>query len=42
MFNALSDVVRACTFDKVDIDKLSSFDIEYMFLKIEQSQLVKK
>ena len=34
MFNALSDVVRACTFDKVDIERLPSFDVEYMFLKI--------
>ena len=30
VFNALSDVVKACTFDKVDIERLPSFDIEYM------------
>ena len=42
MFNALSDVVRACTFDKVDIDKLPSFDIEYMFLKIRAKSVGEK
>ena len=42
MFTALSDVVRACTFDKVDIDKLPSFDIEYMFLKIRAKSVGEK
>ena len=42
MFNALSDVVRACTFDKVDIEKLPSFDVEYMFLKIRAKSVGEK
>ena len=42
MFTALNDVVRACTFDKVDIDKLPSFDIEYMFLKIRAKSVGEK
>jgi phage FluMu protein Com len=31
---AMIDVVRSCTFDAIDISKLSSFDIEYIFLKL--------
>ena len=42
MFNALSDVVRACTFDKVDIERLPSFDVEYMFLKIRAKSVGEK
>ena len=42
MFNALSDVVKACTFDKVDIERLPSFDVEYMFLKIRAKSVGEK
>jgi len=42
VFNALSDVVKACTFDKVDIERLPSFDIEYMFLKIRSKSVGEK
>lgn len=31
---AMIDVVRSCTFEAIDISKLSSFDIEYIFLKL--------
>ena len=39
MFNALSDVVRACTFDKVVIVRLPSFDVEYGTSDVEDGGL---
>tara|TARA_Y100001972_G_C7633797_1_gene318188 strand:+ start:577 stop:1299 length:723 start_codon:yes stop_codon:yes gene_type:complete len=30
----LKDVILACTFDKVDVAKLASFDLEYLFLQL--------
>ena len=32
--NATKDILKACTFDKVDIEKLPMFDIEYLLLQI--------
>ena len=34
MINALKDVVGACTFDVLNVDRLPIFDIEYLFLQI--------
>jgi len=34
MFDAITDVVNACTFNKIDISKMPSFDVEYLFLRI--------
>ena len=34
MVNALKDVVGACTFDVLNVDRLPIFDIEYLFLQI--------
>ena len=34
MINALKDVVQACTFDVLNVDRLPIFDIEYIFLQI--------
>jgi len=34
MINALKDVVGACTFDVMNVDRLPIFDIEYLFLQI--------
>ena len=34
MINALKDVVGACTFDTLNVDRLPIFDIEYIFLQI--------
>lgn len=31
---AMKDVVKACTFDKVDPDSLCTFDLEYIFLRL--------
>lgn len=37
--NAVKDVVRACTFDKLDPDKLTTFDLEYIFLKLRSKSV---
>ena len=34
MYHIMSNIVRACTFDKVDADTVPLFDIEYVFLKL--------
>lgn len=34
MLNAIRDVVQSCTFDKIDVDNLPQFDLEYVFLRI--------
>lgn len=34
IIEAIKDVIKACTFDKVDPDKLATFDLEYIFLKL--------
>lgn len=30
----LKEIIKNCTFNQVDVDKLSSFDIEYIFLQL--------
>jgi hypothetical protein len=32
--NTMIEVLRTCTFGKVDVDKLATFDIEYLFINI--------
>lgn len=34
MINTLKDVIKGCVQDKIDIDKLAIFDLEYMFMQI--------
>lgn len=34
ILQAIKDVVKACTFEKIDPDKLCTFDLEYLFLKL--------
>lgn len=34
MVNTIKDVIRACTSNKLDVDKLAIFDIEYLFSQI--------
>jgi len=42
MIEALKDIVSNCTFGKVDIDKLPSFDVEYIFMKIRAKSVGEK
>jgi len=39
IIRALKDIVRACTFDQLDVDKLPTFDLEYIFLKIRSKSV---
>jgi RNA polymerase-binding transcription factor DksA len=34
MINAIKDVIHSCTFGAVDPNKLASYDLEYIFLKL--------
>lgn len=34
MFDTLKSVIKSCTFDKVDVNKLAIFDIEYIFIQL--------
>ena len=34
MIRAMTDLITSCTFGKIDISTLPTFDVEYMFLKI--------
>ena len=31
---AVKNIIKSCTFDKLDVDKLPLFDIEYIFIKL--------
>ena len=42
MANALVQVIKNCTFDKLKADTLPSFDIEYLFLKIRSKSVGEK
>ena len=34
LYNAIANLIKNCCFDKIDIDKLPLFDVEYIFLQI--------
>jgi len=42
MANALIQVIKNCTFDKLKADSLPSFDIEYIFLRIRSKSVGEK
>jgi len=42
MVNALRDIIRNCTFNSFDIEKLPIFDIEYIFINIRAKSLGEK
>jgi hypothetical protein len=39
MLKAPKDVIRSCTFDKCDPNKLTSFDLEYVLLKLRSKSV---
>lgn len=39
ILQAIKDIVKSCTFDKVDPDKLCTFDLEYLFLKLRSKSV---
>ena len=40
--NALKDVIKSCTFDKIDADTLTPYDVEYLFLQIRGKSIGEK
>lgn len=34
MISAIKDIIRASTFEKLDVDKLATFDLEYIFVQL--------
>lgn len=39
IMNAIKDVIRACTYDKVKPDTLTTFDLEYLFIKLRSKSV---
>ena len=39
IFNAVTNMIDACTFNKLDVKKLPLFDIEYIFLQIRSKSV---
>ena len=39
IINATKEVIKACTFNKLDVDKLPMFDIEYLLLQIRSKSV---
>ena len=37
--NAVKDIVKTCTFDKLDISNIPMFDVEYVFLRIRSKSV---
>lgn len=34
IMNAVKDIITACTFNKIKVDTLATFDLEYLFMKL--------
>ena len=42
IMTAIRDIIAACTFNKLNIDELTSYDIEYIFLKLRSKSVGEK
>lgn len=42
LVNAIIDLVKACTFGKVDVENLATFDVEYLFVNIRAKSIGSK
>lgn len=42
LVNAIIDLVKACTFGKVDVENLATFDVEYLFVNIRSKSIGSK
>jgi hypothetical protein len=42
IMTAIRDIISACTFNKINIDELTSYDIEYIFLKLRSKSVGEK
>ena len=36
---SIKDIIRACTFEKIDVDSLTTYDLEYILLKLRQKSV---
>jgi len=39
VIQALKDVVNACTFEKIDVDALTSYDLEHLFIQLRMKSV---
>jgi hypothetical protein len=39
MISAMKEIVRSCTFDKIDPNELTSYDLEFLFLKLRAKSI---
>lgn len=39
MFSSMKEVVRSCTFEKLDVNSITSYDLEYIFLKLRSKSI---
>ena len=39
ILDAMKEVVKACTYNKVDVEKLTIFDLEFLFLKLRSKSV---
>lgn len=39
ILSAIKDIIRSCTFEKVDVDELASYDLEYIFLQLRSKSV---
>jgi hypothetical protein len=39
MFSAMKEIIRSCTFEKLDINGITSFDLEYIFMKLRAKSI---
>lgn len=39
MFSSMKEIIRACTFEKLDVNSITSYDLEYIFLKLRSKSI---
>jgi len=39
MFSSMKEIIRSCTFEKLDVDSITSYDLEYIFLKLRSKSI---
>ena len=39
MLNAIKQIIKNCTFDKIDVEKIPLFDLEYIFLQLRAKSI---
>ena len=39
MFSSMKEIIRSCTFEKLDVESITSYDLEYIFLKLRSKSI---